>query len=323
MPIVKEKSPYAVGELFAGIGGAGLAFKNAGFDIIWANEIDKKARLTYSLNFNHTLINDDMRNLDVEKLEKVDILTGGFPCQAFSIAGCRKGFKDERGSIFFDMIRYVDILKPRIVFLENVKHLTNHDEGRTFKIILRELSEAGYFVKFSVLNAACYSEIPQNRERVYIVCFRNKEDCDNFAFPDKAVKRREIKDFLEEEADDSFYYTNKSFYSKLKDKITDPNTVCQRRRVYARENKNNLCPTLTANMGTGGHNVPLILDSKGIRKLTPGECARLRGFPDNFKFPNNLSNSAKYKQIGNGVCVPVVERTAENIMKALRKQDGD
>ncbi|MFV0626889.1 MAG: DNA cytosine methyltransferase [Alphaproteobacteria bacterium] len=311
---------YKVGELFAGIGGIGLGFKNAGFDLAWANEIDSKACYTYSKNFKHRVINEDMTKVDPKTLEKIDILTGGFPCQAFSIAGYRKGFKDDRGNLFFDILRYIKTLKPSVVFLENVKNLSSHDGGNTFKVIQKELKDAGYYIKSNVLNTCQYSNVPQNRERIYIVCFRDKEASERFKFPKQIDKLKPISELVDKTADDYFYYNQTKYYDLLKKEIKNPDTIYQWRRIYVRENKSGLCPTLTANMGTGGHNVPLVIDSKDIRKLTPRECARFQGFPDSFILPDELPRSAVYKQIGNSVSVPVVEAIAKNIMKALNNK---
>jgi DNA (cytosine-5)-methyltransferase 1 len=312
---------YSIGELFAGIGGIGLGFKKAnGFKLIWANEIDANACATYKKNFRRVVavINKDMTTINPSKeIEKVDILTGGFPCQAFSIAGYRKGFKDERGNLFFDILRFIKAIKPRVIFLENVKNLSTHDNGKTFEIIQDELKKTKYHIKFQLLNTSDYSEIPQNRERIYIVCFRNKQECDKFQFPRKSKKRKSISDLLEPIVANEFYYNDTKYYSNLKEKIKNTNTIYQWRRTYVRENKSKLCPTLTANMGMGGHNVPLIKDKKGVRKLTPRECARFQGFPDEFILPNDMSKHALYKQIGNSVSVPVVTAIAKNIKKAL------
>ncbi len=309
---------YRVGELFAGIGGIGLAFKKAGFEIVWANEIDEKACVTYSSNFKHILINKDMKEVSPHDLPDIDILTGGFPCQAFSIAGYQKGFKDDRGNLFFDILRYIEALKPRVVFLENVKNLTAHDNGRTFNIIQKELTKAGYYIKSNVLNTANYSDIPQNRERIYIVCFKSKRNYEKFKFPNPISKTRKLRELLEKNVSEEYSYKNSKYYNQLKVEMKNPDTAYQWRRIYVRENKNNLCPTLTANMGTGGHNVPLIIDENNdIRKLTPRECARLQGFPDNYKLPKTLPNSALYKQIGNSVSVPVVSAIAKNILQVL------
>jgi len=309
---------FKVASLFAGVGGIDLAFQNAGFKIEWANEIDKRACETYSKNFKHKIICDDIKNLKTSNLSKVDILTAGFPCQAFSIAGLQKGFDDERGSIFYEVMRLVKDLKPRILFLENVKNLKSHNKGETFKHIISEIEKAKYKVKYQVLNTCEYSQIPQNRERIYIVCFQNQKDHDAFEFPEKESGKLAIQDVLESKVDSLYYYNKTKYYPILKEVMIDKGTVYQWRRQYVRENKSNLCPTLTANMGTGGHNVPLVLDNQDIRKLTPRECARFQGFPDTFILPKNLPNYALYKQMGNSVSVPVVEKIAKNIMATLK-----
>lgn len=306
-----------VGDLFAGIGGIALGLKNAGFDIAWANEMDDKACITYKTNFKHPLYECPIQNLDPTTLPHVDMLAGGFPCQAFSIAGYRKGFGDTRGTLFFEIMRLVDVLNPNYLFLENVKNLEKHNNGNTFKVILNELYKRGYFVKYKVINTCEYSSIPQNRERIYIVAFRNKKVFEAFDFPDKTKQNKSITELLEKNADDSFYYTEKfKQFDLLKNEMTNKNTVYQWRRIYLRENKNGVCPTLTANMGMGGHNVPLILDDKGIRKITPRECARFQGFPDKYKLPK-IANSYLYKQFGNSVSVPIIEAIGKEIIKAI------
>ena len=308
-------SKLSVGELFAGIGGIGLGFKQAGFKIIWANEIDEKACQTYAKNHKCKILCKDMTNIDPKTLPKIDVLTGGFPCQAFSIAGYRKGFSDERGNMFFDILRYIRALKPKVIFLENVKNLVAHDKGKTFRIIKNALNQAGYNIKYKVMKTAEYSEIPQNRERIYIVGFLKTSDYNKFDFPNQKIKPKPISDFLDKKVDSTFYYNDNQIYSILKNEIIDKNTIYQWRRRYVRANKSGLCPTLTANMGMGGHNVPLIKDSKGIRKLTPRECARFQGFPESFILPDDLSNTTLYKQIGNSVSVPIIYSIAKNIKK--------
>lgn len=300
--------------LFAGIGGIDLGFKQAGFEILLANEIDEKPCKTYNANFEHKILCDNVKNINIPN---VAVLTAGFPCQAFSIAGNRKGFEDERGFIFFEVLRLIKQANPRVVMLENVKNLVSHDEGQTFKFIKSELEKLDYKIKYQVLNTAEYSNLPQNRERIYILCFKEETDYKKFSFPEKISKVMEIKEILEENVEEKFYYNKTKYYQILKQEMKNYNTFYQWRRQYVRENKSNLCPTLTANMGTGGHNVPLIHDGKDIRKLTPRECFRLQGFPDNFILPKELPISALYKQAGNSVSVPVIKRIAENIMKVL------
>jgi len=314
-----RKKHFTVASLFAGIGGVDLGFENAGFSIKWANEIDEKACKTYRANFSHKVICDDIKNLNPKKLEKVDILTAGFPCQAFSIAGYRKGFEDDRVSIFFDLMKIAKEIKPRVLFLENVKNLKSHHQGQTFKHIVSYVEELCYKIKYQVMNTCEYSNIPQNRERIYIVCFLNQKDYDNFEFPKKTDKRLSIKDLVDRKVNDNSYYYNKTkYYDILKQEMKSQDTCYQWRRQYVRENKSNLCPTLTANMGTGGHNVPLVLDDKDIRKLTPRECARFQGFNDSFKLPSDMPKSALYKQFGNSVSVPVIQAIAKEILKALK-----
>lgn len=314
----QKQHKFTVASLFAGVGGIDLAFQNAGFQLEWANEIDKQACETYSNNFTHKIICNDIKNLDASQLSKIDILTGGFPCQAFSIAGHRKGFDDERGALVFELLRLVKKLMPRVVFLENVKNLKSHLQGKTLQRITSAFEKIGYTVKMEVMNACEYSPIPQNRERVYIVCFKHEKEANKFQFPNKSNKRLQIQDLIDSETDNSYYYQHTKYYHQLKKVMQNKNTVYQWRRQYVRENKNNLCPTLTANMGTGGHNVPLVIDNKDIRKLTPRECARFQGFPESFFLPTNLPKSTLYKQIGNSVCVPVVEAIAKNILAVLR-----
>ena len=300
--------------LFSGVGGIDLAFERAGFDIKLANEIDSKACETYNANFSHKIICDDVKNLDTKTLGRADIVAGGFPCQAFSIAGYQKGFEDERGTLIFELLRIVKDVQPRIIFLENVKNLITHNKGATFENIRKHIEALGYKIKYKVLNTCLYSQIPQNRERVYIVCFKNSEDYNKFSFPQQVAKTLKITELLEKNVDKKYYYNKTKYYNILKQDITKKDTVYQWRRHYVRENKNKLCPTLTANMGMGGHNVPLVLDDD-IRKLTPRECFRFQGFPDSFVLPSNLSDATLYKQIGNSVSVPVIEKIAKEIYK--------
>ena len=309
---------YTFFDFCAGIGSAHLAFKNLGLECNGYSEIDKKAEETYKLFHGTSYKNyGDLMKINPQSLEDFDILLAGFPCQTFSIAGKRKGFEDERGSLVFEVLRLVKEIEPQVLFLENVKNLISHNKGQTFKDICLAIESLGYFIKYKVLNTCEYSNLPQNRERVYIVCFKNKNVFDRFNFPEKTTEKIDIVDILEHEVDESFYYTKTKYYPELKQTMTNKNTCYQWRRQYVRENKSNLCPTLTANMGTGGHNVPLVLDSKDIRKLTPRECARLQGFSDDFVLPTNLPKSALYKQMGNSVSVPVIEKIAKNILLAL------
>lgn len=313
----KQKIKMTLGSLFAGIGGIELGFKKVGFDCVWAVEIDQKACETYKANHQNIIINKDINDVKLNTLADIDILTAGFPCQAFSVAGYRKGFNDERGNIFFGILRYLEYFKPKIVFLENVKNLKTHDKGKTLKIILKELQKLGYFVKYEILNTAKHGNIPQNRERIYMIGFLDFNIYEEFNFPSEVKLTKSIQKLLDKKASEEFYYINTKYYEILKENMKNKNTLYQWRRHYVRENKSNLCPTLTANMGTGGHNVPLVIDNRDIRKLTPRECARFQGFPDSFDLPSTLSNASLYKQIGNSVSVSVIEAIARKIKEVL------
>lgn len=304
-------------DLFAGVGGIRLAFEEEGFRTIFANDIDAKAKITYDLNFrNPKMTLGDIWKIKTEDIPDFDVLTAGFPCQPFSVAGYRKGFNDEKnGNLFFRIIEIVDAKKPSIVFLENVKNLQSHDHGRTFKIIKELLEMRGYKLKYKVLNALDYG-LPQNRERIYIVGFKDEKMYEAFNFPNPIKKKLDFRKYLDKNVDDKYYYNNKPLYEKLKRYNISFDTVYQWRRTYLRENKKGVVPTLTANMGSGGHNVPIIRDEKGIRKLTPRECFRFQGFPDSFKLPN-IPDSYLYHQAGNSVPIPVVELIARNIRKTI------
>lgn len=316
----KNKHGFNTVDLFAGVGGIRLGFERAGFKTVFANDFEPQCEHTYNLNYKDAkLIVEDIRKIGVDDLPKFDFLLGGFPCQAFSIAGYRQGFNDEkgRGNLFFDIARIIEARKPEGFLLENVKNLKSHDGGNTFKVIEETLRSLGYFVKSKVLNTMEYGNVPQNRERIYIVGFKNENYHNNFKFPEPVKLTVKVTDLLEKEVPEKYYYNGKPLFDKLKDSVTDQNKVYQWRRQYVRENKSGVCPTLTANMGTGGHNVPIIKDKKGIRKLTPYECARIQGFPADFKIPR-LADSALYKQFGNSVSVPVIEAVARQMMQAMK-----
>ena len=323
--MIKTKKVYKTLDLFAGIGGIRMGFEKAGFETIFGNDFDPYCKLTYDLNFKSTPLKvADISKIKSSDLPDFDILLGGFPCQPFSIAGYRRGFLDTgRGDLFFEIIRILRDKKPQAVFLENVKNLSTHDKGKTFKIISDALEDLGYHVKVKILNSAEYGNVPQNRQRVYIVGFKSQKQYDSFEFPKPIELKIKISDLLENNVDKKYYYDESSvIYKKLKESITKKGVVYQWRRKYVRENKSGVCPTLTANMGMGGHNVPLVKDNKGIRKLTPRECARIQGVPDTYKLPNNLSDTKLYKQFGNSVTMPVIHSVAKQIIKALQSDSN-
>lgn len=314
------KQTYKTIDLFAGVGGIRLGFERAGFKTVFANDFEPSCKFTYDLNYNDPKLTiKDIREIKPEELPAFDLLLGGFPCQPFSIAGYRQGFKDEkdRGNLFFKIADLLKDKKPTAFLLENVKNLYTHDHGNTKNVIFKTLNDLGYFVDAKVMNSKDYGNVPQNRERVYIVGFKNKKFMENFVWPDKQPLTKKVRDILEDNVEDKYYYNGKPLFNKLKNEIIEEGQVYQWRRRYVRKNMKGVCPTLTANMGEGGHNVPIIKDRKGIRKLTPSECFRLQGYPLNFHLPKNLADSKLYKQAGNSVTVTVIECLARNIFKAL------
>ena len=325
--------------LFAGIGGFCLAFKNAGFGVVWANEIDQFAVQTYRQNFPEVkLYTQSIRDLSVvrDNLEPVDVLTAGFPCQPFSVAGAKQGFNDPRGKLFFEVTRLIREFgkqKPKLLVLENVRNILDHNGGKTFARIVEEIQEAGYWFQpnnVGVLNTKEHTDIPQNRERAYMVAFSwDHFDTSNFEFPKVVEVKRSVREFLdlESKASEELYFPEDSKYGRMfveSMKNGNPNSSTYLlRRYYVRENKNDELFTLTANMGDGGHNVPVIRDSWGIRKLSPEECLRLQGFPpDRYSFPDSVSKTQRYKQVGNSVTVPLVERIAAECVKQLLKRES-
>jgi len=312
---------YRLCDLFCGVGGISRAFElTKRAELVYANDVEPKCKETYDLNHKVPLTVKDITKVKATDIPDHDILLGGFPCQSFSVSGNRKGFKDKRGNLFFEIVRILRHHRPRFVLLENVKNLESHDKGKTLKVILKELKALNYIVRYKVLNACVHGNLPQNRERIFLCCFQREDDAKQFEFPDPIPLTTGFRDILEDtdDVDDCHFYETKGIYDKIKDDITSEETVYQYRRYYVRENKSGVCPTLTANMGTGGHNVPLILDSGRIRRLTPRECFSLQGFPKEFKL-GKLANSHLYKQAGNSVPVKVIERIAMKIVAILDK----
>lgn len=313
---------YEVASFFGGVGGIDLGFEQTKkFSTVYINEFDKNAQETISVNFPDVRLDRrDIHEVKAEEVPSTDLIVGGFPCQAFSIAGYRKGFEDERGDLFFELLRIIKFHKPRAIFIENVKNMVTHDHGNTFKVIREALTLNGYYIKWKVMNSKNYGDIPQNRERIYIVGFLSKNAFDKFKFPEEIELKKTLKDVIDFDTleEEKYYYRKgvQPFYDKLAEGVLSQESVYQWRRQYVRENKNGVVPTLTANMGTGGHNVPIILTKNGIRKLTPRETFNVQGFPKDFKLPN-ISNGQLYKQAGNSVVVPLIKRIANRIANAL------
>ena len=297
--------------------------------MVYANEIDKFPAHTFETNFNLKVDCRDIKEVESKEIPKFDVMCAGFPCQAFSVAGYREGFDDKkgRGTLFFELVRIIKDKKPQIVFLENVKNLVGHDNGNTFATIIDELEKEGYYVKYKVLNAMEYGNVPQNRERIYIVAFKDKEIYKNFDFPKPIPLTKKISDIIDfnEKVEDKYYYTKGKYKGDIYEQLVeamkdDKQDIYQWRRKYVRKNKNGVVPTLTANQGEGGHNVCLVKTKYGIRKMTPKECFLAQGFPKDFILPSDMSDAKLYKQAGNSVCVSVIKRIAENIDKAIKNK---
>lgn len=304
-------------DLFAGTGAFSHVLKQKGCNCVFSNDFTKSSESIYNLNNSHKLTLKDLNDVENDTIPSFDLLCGGFSCQPFSIAGKQLGFKDKRANVFWKLIEIITEHKPRFIILENVKNLKSHNKGQTYITIRSSLENAGYLIKDKILDTCKHSSIPHHRERIYIVGFLNKTDYDNFNMEYKDVDNLDIKNFLEDDIPDKYYYSDRyKIWDKIKDgvlKHVDTNTIYQYRRYYTRENKSGKCPTLTANMGGGGHNVPLLRDDNGIRKLTPRECFNLQGFPSDYKLPK-LSDSALYKLAGNAVSIPIVKLIVDELL---------
>lgn len=356
---------YTIGGLCSGVGGIELGFKRAGFDISWANDMDMNCMKTYEaiIGKNHYI---DKKPQMIHQIKEsplpVTVLAAGFPCQAFSIAGKRKGFEDARGTVIYDIIKLINMYKkadmPKVLFLENVKNFKTHNGSNTYNTIVKKLNKLDYSVYTKVLNSCDYSNNPQNRERTYMVCFLgeggwNKKNFEklpddlrdveiskhidefpktvkfHFNYPKKNKKPSSLKKvatrnrYFEKLVEKRYHY-NGNYEEMMREAFPEPkeDTGYQIRRVYPRENQSNLIPTLTANMGTGGHNVPLIYQKKIDlwRKLTPKECFKIQGygkFADRLPDNSIVANGQLYKQAGNSVTVEVVVNLAKSIKMVL------
>ena len=313
---------YSAVSLFAGIGGICLGFKQAGFDVIWANEKDHAACLTYRHNFGSKyLVEGDIRKIPEDCIPHADVLAAGFPCQSFSAAGAGRGFADPRGTLFFEVVRVTKAIQPRVIFLENVENLMEHDNGRTFQTIYASLAELGYIVRYQAMATHEYANIPQTRRRIYIVAFEDLDLSDHFCFPEPISLTSTAMQWINvaERKPDIYYYTEDTPFDKyIRDTVTDSRYIYRVFNGVARKLTNSKCPTLTASMSTP-RNAAVLRDNFGVRRLTLKESLRFQGFPSEFYFPNTINISDAYKQIGNSVSVPIVYRTAEKIKKILSK----
>jgi DNA (cytosine-5)-methyltransferase 1 len=326
------------GALFSGIGGFCHAFESAGFITAWANDVDPYACSVYRLNFpKNRLVEKDIRGLSVRKdrLEPVDVLHAGFPCQSFSQAGSRKGFDDDRGKLFYEIIRLIKEFrqdKPRVIVLENAPYLKYGAGGTWFLEVSTQLQKAGYWFRESnaqELDLSELTDIPQQRSRLFMVAwsidhFRSGRF--EFPKPNGIHKHKPPAEFIAFEGvdDREYYLSDENRYFKMITKerkdTEDVRHVYQLRKYFVRQKQPGVFPTLTANMGLGGHNVPFIWDAKGLRKLTERECLRLQGFPEKFKFPTDLSSKQRYTQIGNSVAPPVAKLLALAVRDKYEKE---
>ncbi|MCL2046814.1 MAG: DNA (cytosine-5-)-methyltransferase [Oscillospiraceae bacterium] len=307
-----------VGSMFAGIGGICLGFKLAGAEIVWANEIDRYACQTYRYVLGSGfLIEGDIKKINIGNIPDMDVLTAGFPCQPFSIMGKQQGFADPRGTLYYEILRVIDEKQPQIVFLENVKNLVEHDNGRTFYTICATLADRGYIVKHSILGAHTHGNIPQYRDRIFIVAFLDPKKANMFNFPHSLPLTKSINDLINRDiqVSDSYYYNSThQYYEQLNNKMTNNFAIYRIDDSGVAIRAWDLCPALKANMGTYTDRVPLIRDAFGIRKLTPADCLALQGFPKKYRFPN-IPIKEIYKQLGNTVCVPIILRIAKELRK--------
>lgn len=318
---VKKHRPLTAGCLFAGMGGFCGGFKKAGIETLWANENNEHATLAFQTNYSSAgMVEKDICDLSVDKdgLAPVDILTAGFPCQSFSNAGHKLGFDDERGRLFFEIIRLIGEFgknKPKIILLENVPHLASGDGGKWLQTIITKIQVAGYWFDKNncrLLKTNEVSGLPQGRERLFMVATNaDAFYCNDFVFPESSAKLLPLSNFINRRKkgrQSDYLPPDNRYYKAIAEQMEkgDAKSIYQLRRYYVREYPLK-CPTLTANMGGGGHNVPFIRDQWGIRRLTVDECAKLQGF-EGFIFSEKIPDKEHYRQIGNAVSLPVAEQ---------------
>lgn len=315
---------YTFIDLFAGLGGFRLSLESFGAKCVYSDEWDANAQMVYNYNF-ADMPDGDISKVDEKTIPDHDILCAGFPCQAFSISGKQRGFEDSRGNLFFDVARIVKEKRPKVVFMENVKNFAFHDQGNTLYVVRTTMEQLGYSFNYKVLNAANYG-IPQNRERIYMVCFRNDLDIDDFEYPKPFKLTKHLEDFIIEDNEETrALYINRpdTVFTKSDDQVDYSNKTIrigtvnkggQGERIYSTKG---IAITLSANGGgvfakTGGYYI-----NGKTRKLCIRECARIMGYPDSYEFC--CSKAQSYKQLGNSVVIDVVQLVSEKIGEALQK----
>lgn len=320
---------YRFIDLFAGLGGFRIALQKNGANCVFSSEIDKYARNTYEENFNE-IPSGDIIQIKSSEIPDHDILCAGFPCQPFSIAGKRLGFEDARGTLFFEVARIIKDKRPKAFILENVAGLVNHDEGRTLSTILNILEELDYSVVWDVLNAKNHG-IPQNRNRWYCVGVDIKKYpiiTKSDVFPEKVELNLFLSDLIENTVDSKYNVSDIAVSNMKKhiEKFLSTGIFVDEQPIIANHirpskvafSANGISPCLTAKMGTGGNNIPVVYKQK--RKLTERECLRIMGFPDDYKIRENYSQT--YKQIGNSVVVTLIEQISKNLIYYLDENNG-
>lgn len=315
----KEECKFTMIDLFAGIGGIRQGFQRQGGYTVYSSEWDKFAQTTYRINFGETP-DGDITQVDENDIPQHDILLGGFPCQPFSQAGLKKGFDDARGTLFFDIARILKAKRPKAFMLENVKQLRGHDKGKTLEVILSVLNELNYYVpQPEILNAYNFG-VPQNRERLIIVGFNKDylpEKYDEFEYPQGSPSDNiRVGDILEDKVLDKYTISDKLYRGHLERKKMHESKgngfgFC----LFNAESK--YTSTISARYYKDGSEALIEQQGKNPRMLTPRECARLQGFPEEFIIP--VSNARAYKQFGNSVCIPVIEAVAKQMVDYLEK----
>jgi len=318
-PTTKPKFKFI--DLFAGIGGIRLAYQNLGGKCVFSSEWDNFAKKTYEANFGEVPFGD-ITKICEKSIPDHDVLLGGFPCQPFSIAGVSKknalgrkhGFLDEtQGTLFFDIARIIKHKKPKAFMLENVKNLVSHDKGNTFKVIKNTLEELGYSIHFQVLNGKHF--VPQNRERILIVGFRKEifEENENFQFPKLPEPKAKFKEILQKEVEEKYTLSDK-LWNYLQD-YANKHKAKGNGFGFGLTDLNGISRTLSARYYKDGSEVLIPQKDINPRRLTPRECARLQGFPDEFLIP--VSDNQAYKQFGNSVTVPLMQAVGKQLVKSL------
>lgn len=307
-------------DLFCGLGGFRLAFEKIGGTCVFSSDIDEAVKKTYAINFGE-IPHGDITKINTINIPDHDILCAGFPCQPFSTAGRRLGFEDTRGTLFFEVARILKEKKPKAFILENVKGLTNHDNGKTLNVIINTIKELGYNCKYKILNAKDFN-VPQNRERWYCIGIKNdiNINIDKFKFPEPIKLCTKLSDIIEKNINTNDYTISDTCKKNIINHIEQKNIIINS-STLAYDIRPSRCHfvtgdysnCLTAKMGTGGSNVAVIIEQN--RKLTERECLKLMGFPDSYKIGKGYQ---AYKQIGNSVVVPIISYLANELIKICK-----